>query len=119
MSALLAAASAAPDRELAAAFMQLQHHCERHFALEESLMRELHFAGYNEHSHEHRQLLAELHTMARAVARNRQSLARAWLCERLPEWFHLHVANLDGLLVSFLKQGGDPGRGAHGRLIME
>jgi len=104
MTALLEAAIAAPDRGLAEALTRLQHHCEHHFAVEEALMSERRFSGAHEHRHEHRQLLAELSGMLRALARGRYALVRAWLSERLPEWFRLHVANLDGLLVAFLKQ---------------
>jgi hemerythrin len=102
MTTLLEAAIAAPDSTLLNALTGLQRHCEHHFAQEESLMTDQHFAGYNEHRHEHQQLLAEFNSMVNAVTRGRHRLARAWLNERLPEWFHLHVANLDGLLVSFL-----------------
>lgn len=105
MAILLEAAITAPDSGLADALTRLQHHCEHHFAVEETLMSERRFAGYHEHRHEHRQLLAEVNSMSRAVARGRLRLVRAWLSERLPEWFRLHVATLDGLLVSYLQQG--------------
>lgn len=104
MTLLLETAIATPDSKLIIALTQLQLHSEHHFASEELLMTEQRFAGYNEHHHEHQQILAEFNSMINAVARGRYRLARAWLHERLPEWFHLHVANLDGLLVSFLKQ---------------
>lgn len=105
MATLLEAAIAAPDSTLLNALTCLQLHCEHHFAQEESLMTQHHFAGYNEHRHEHQQLLAEFNSMFNAVTRGRHRLARAWLQERLPEWFNFHVANLDGLLVSFLNRG--------------
>lgn len=104
MTILLEAAITTPDGELANALIRLQHHCVHHFATEELLMTGHRFAGYNEHRHEHQQLLAEFNSMVNIAARGRHRLARAWLQERLPEWFPLHVANLDGLLVSFLKQ---------------
>jgi hemerythrin-like metal-binding protein len=102
MTILLEAAVSVPDSELTDALTCLQRHCEHHFTLEESLMTDHRFSGYNEHRHEHQQLLTELNGMVNAVERGRHRLARAWLRERLPEWFRLHVANLDGLLVSFL-----------------
>ncbi|HEY0719877.1 MAG TPA: hemerythrin domain-containing protein [Gammaproteobacteria bacterium] len=104
MTLLLAAALMTPNGDLSGAMRRLRYHCEHHFALEETLMNERHFAGYDEHHHEHRKLLAEMNSMLDAVARGRHGLARAWLSDRLPEWFRLHVANLDGLLVSFLRQ---------------
>lgn len=101
MTALLAA-TLVPENGLADALGRLQVHTEYHFAQEESLMQERGYPGLAEHRHEHRMLLAELHGMASALARGRHRLVRAWLSERLPEWFRLHVANLDGALVSFL-----------------
>ena len=104
MTLRLETAIATSDSKLIIALTQLQLHSEHHFASEESLMTEQRFAGYNEHRHEHQQILAEFNSMINAVARGRYRLARAWLRERLPEWFRLHVANLDSLLVAFLKQ---------------
>jgi len=104
MTLQLETAIAIHDSKLIIALTQLQLHSEHHFAFEESLMTEQRFAGYSEHRHEHQQILAEFNSMINAVARGRYRLARAWLHDRLPEWFRLHVANLDGLLVSFLKQ---------------
>lgn len=104
LAGLLAAALATPDQALAEALAGLQHHCLHHFAVEEGLMREQRFAGYQEHRHQHQQLLGELDGMRRAVARGRHGLARAWLRERLPEWFDLHVSQLDAQLVAFVRQ---------------
>ena len=104
MTALLVAATSAPDNELLDTLTRLRLHTEHHFAQEESLMCEHHFAGLNEHRREHQQLLAELNGMVKAVARGRYRLARAWLNDRLPEWFHFHVSNLDGLLVAYLNR---------------
>lgn len=104
MATLLVAATSAPDSDLLDTLTRLRLHTEHHFAQEESLMRDHHFAGLNEHRREHQQLLAELNGMTKAVTRGRFRLARAWLNDRLPEWFHFHVSNLDGLLVAYLNR---------------
>ena len=104
MAVLLQEAIAAPDGKLINTLTRLQLHCEHHFAQEELLMTEQRFSGYSEHRHEHQQLLAEFNSMVNAVARGRHHLARAWLQQRMPEWFRHHVINLDSLLVSFLKK---------------
>ena len=67
-------------------------------------MAEQRFSGCNEHRHEHQKMLAEFNSMVNAVARGRHQLTRAWLQERMPEWFRNHVINIDSLLVSFLKK---------------
>jgi hemerythrin len=104
MAILLQEAISAPDSKLINTLTRLQLHCEHHFAQEELLMTERRFAGYNEHRHEHQQLLAEFNSMVDAVARGRHQLTRVWLQQRMPEWFRHHVTNLDSLLVSFLKK---------------
>lgn len=105
MLMLLLIATSAPDSTLRNNLVCLQRHCEHHFAQEELLMVEHHFAGYKEHRSEHQQLLAEFNGMDAAAARGRQQLVRAWLRERVSEWFRLHVRNMDSLLVSHFRKG--------------
>ncbi len=96
---LLHLAQRANDNELEPLLDALYDHCEHHFATEEKLMSDCRYRGLDEHRHEHRRLLGEMEGMMRALERGRAPLVRSWLCERLPEWFKLHVGQLDTQMV--------------------
>lgn len=85
-------------------FSRLLVHTEQHFANEEQLMRSSGYAAIDEHRGEHNKVLAEARQMARGVERGRLKMAKAWLNERLPEWFELHRTTMDAALAVHLKQ---------------
>lgn len=79
-------------------FAQLISHTEAHFAHEERLMRESGFPHVAEHLAEHRQMLQEM----RLFQTRRPSISRAYVAQRLPERFNLHITRMDSLLVAWL-----------------
>jgi hemerythrin len=57
-----------------------------------------------EHRGEHRRVLAELRTLGQRAAAGRLALGRAYVRERLPDWFALHAATMDSALAAHLKE---------------
>ena len=62
------------------------------------------FSALDEHKSEHARLLSELRQFKRGIDRGMLAFARAYLRDRLPQWFELHVQTLDSALVAYLKQ---------------
>ncbi len=63
---------------------------QEHFALEESMMRELHYPGLERHVEEHRQFNADVHDLAQkslrrkgGVSREAIKIAHKWLTEHI------------------------------------
>ena len=76
---------------------------EAHFALEEKIMRERGFTGYEAHKEDHDRLLEEIHEiMAKAPRTDKQDL-HDQLAQRLNIWFSEHFHTLDR---SFHSYGG-------------
>lgn len=88
------------DQEFPARFLLLLGQVEVHFAEEEELMHYCGFRHAAEHKEEHQQLLQEL----RQLIQRRLPFARAYISERLPERFNLHITRMDSLLASALNQ---------------
>jgi len=93
--------------ELEAGFNNLLQHTLRHFEREDELMEQCAFPQINEHREEHRKVLAEMSRFAGKMNRGKSShahlFARAYVRERLPEWFNLHLATMDSALVWHLQ----------------
>lgn len=89
----------ADDGELEPLLYALYDHCRHHFTTEEKLMSDCNYRGLGEHRHEHRRLLGEMEGMMRALKRGRTPLVHSWLRERLPEWFKLHVSQMDAQMI--------------------
>ena len=93
----------ASQGEFAAHFLQLLEHTRQHFAHEEQLMEASNFPAIGEHKGEHRRILGELQQLATRAEKGTTSMARAYVHERLPEWFNLHTATMDSALAASLK----------------
>ena len=93
--------------ELQANFNNLLQHTLRHFEREDERMEACAFPQINEHREEHRKVLAEMSRFAGKMDRGESSHAhafvRAYVRERLPEWFNLHLATMDSALVWHLQ----------------
>ena len=85
-------------------FTTLVDHTERHFAHENKLMEQSGFPPIHIHMAEHARVLAEMNEMKRQVSKGSIPFARAYVKERLPEWFKLHLATMDSALAFHLKQ---------------
>ena len=65
-----------------------------HFALEERIMRERHYAGYAVHKEDHERLLDDI----RDIMESHVADPAAFLAERLVTWFGRHFSTLDAEL---------------------
>ena len=89
--------------ELHASFVNLLQHTIRHFEREDELMQACAFPQISEHQHEHRKVLSEMHRFEAQLKLGKSIFARAYIRERLPEWFNLHLATMDSALVWHLQ----------------
>lgn len=80
-------------------FNELLRHTDAHFAAEERMMDKCGFPHGAEHLSEHRQMMQEM----RRFANGRPAIARAYISERLPERFNLHITRMDSLLAAYLR----------------
>jgi hemerythrin len=74
-----------------------------HFALEERVMRENRYAGYQAHKDDHERLLDELREIMDRTETEPEAAIRAALSEQLKRWFMVHFheqdAHLHGLMA--------------------
>ena len=72
-------------------FAQLCEHSKAHFDREKALMQASAYPSLAEHDGEHQRILGELKQYQRKVNKGAISFARAYVKDRLPEWFQLHL----------------------------
>jgi hemerythrin-like metal-binding protein len=89
----------ATGADFSSLFNELLRHTDAHFAAEERVMDECGFPHSAEHLSEHRQMMQEM----RRFAKGRPAIARAYIRERLPERFNLHITRMDSLLAAYLR----------------
>ena len=80
-------------------YSTLLAHTESHFQHEEQLMHDRGYIHAAEHLGEHRQMLNEM----RQFKRRPIALAKAYVRQRLPERFSLHISRMDSLLAAYLR----------------
>ena len=80
-------------------FQTLYQHCEHHFELENELMRRTSFPAQTEHIGEHMRVLGEIRQFKTRVDKGLLPFGRAFVKERLPSWFQLHVSTMDSALA--------------------
>lgn len=85
-------------------FSELHEHTMAHFAAEELLMKKSGFPAIGEHSSEHRRVLGEMKQLLKRVQQGSITFARAYVTERLPEWFALHLITMDQALVVHIQK---------------
>lgn len=96
----------AEGEAFAALFPELLVHTRAHFAAEEDLMRRTRFPGRQEHLAEHGRVLGEMERFAERLAAGKTMFARAYIEDRIPDWFALHTQTLDYTLAVYLKSKG-------------
>jgi hemerythrin len=96
----------AEGEAFAALFPQLLVHTRAHFAAEEELMRRTNFPGRQEHLAEHGRVLGEMERFAERLAAGRTIFARAYIEDRIPDWFASHTQTLDYTFAVYLKAKG-------------
>ncbi|OIO67455.1 MAG: hypothetical protein AUJ56_10030 [Zetaproteobacteria bacterium CG1_02_49_23] len=89
--------------ELQAGFSNLLQHSIRHFEREDELMQAYAFPQIVEHREQHRKVLAEMTRFAAQLKEGKSIFARAYIRQRLPEWFNLHLTTMDSALAWYLK----------------
>lgn len=85
-------------------FSQLIAQTQAHFEQEEEFMAACRFPSAQEHRAEHTKILGELAGFEKRVLKGNTVMARAYVRERLPEWFSLHVATMDRALANALDE---------------
>lgn len=91
--------------EFAILFDELERHTRAHFAAEDTRMQESGFPALREHRDEHQRVLGELEKLHQKVQRGSFLLARAYVQDQLPDWFHLHAMSMDSALAAHLLNG--------------
>lgn len=100
--ALLNRLDAASDADFPALFQQLFEHTEQHFAMENQLMLEYGFPAETEHKGEHNRVLGEFKQFKSRVDKGLIPFGRAFVKERLPQWFQLHITTMDSALAAYI-----------------
>jgi len=98
--------AAADLKEFTRLFRELLAHTRAHFAAEEELMRRTDFPGRREHVAEHGRVLGEMERFGERLANGKPFFARAYIEDRIPEWFAVHTRTLDYTLAVYLKSKG-------------
>lgn len=96
----------AKGNELRRLFHELMTHMELHIGRENHLMKQSGFPARLEHHSEHLRILGQLAHFRMRVDQGQEKMARAFICEQLPEWFRTHVPTMDSALAAHLKQNG-------------
>lgn len=84
-------------------FQQLYEHTERHFDMENQLMKQFAFPAETEHKGEHQRVLAEFKQFKTRKDKGMIAFGQAFVRERLPSWFKLHIATMDSALAAHIK----------------
>lgn len=83
--------------------LKVLHHTKRHFEKEEILMDRYGYPRKKEHKDEHNKVLSE---MAYFLEISRSvfglKMLKSYYIQKLPEWFDLHLMNMDRDLAHFL-----------------
>ena len=95
------------DAEFRELFQQLFEHTERHFERENQLMEQFSFPAAAEHKGEHQRVLGEFKQFKKRIDKGLLAFGRAFIKERLPQWFALHASTMDGALAAHIKMQND------------
>lgn len=88
-------AEGGPLDSIEALLGEIHAQIEAHFALEEKLMRERGYAGYEAHKEDHDRLLEEIREIMEDAADMDRGQLRDSLAQRLNIWFSEHFRTLD------------------------
>jgi len=100
---LLHQLAVASNAEFPQLFAELQIITSQHFATEDALMLQYAFPSIAEHSAEHQRVLNEFKQFKTRIDKGLIAFGRAFVQERLPQWFSLHVATMDSALAAHIK----------------
>lgn len=96
-----------PAAEFAEGFRELIEHTVNHFAEEEADMDGLDYPNRTEHRSEHQKALDEMHYFLEKVDSGKMVFAKAYVNDRLGDWFKNHLLNMDSDLARVMKLGSE------------
>ena len=97
----------ANNADFPALFKALFEHTEQHFETENQLMQVYGFPAQVEHTGEHQRVLGEFKQFQNRVDKGMVAFGRAFVKERLPQWFELHISTMDNALAAHIKTGSN------------
>lgn len=89
----------ASDREFLEAFDAVILHTQNHFAEEEADMECFVYPNKAEHKQEHQKALHEMNYFREKASSGKLMFAKAYVKDRLEEWFRNHLLNMDSDLA--------------------
>lgn len=89
----------APDREFLEAFNAVVLHTIGHFSEEEADMECFVYPNKAEHKQEHQKVLDEMNYFREKVSSGKVMFAKAYVQDRLGDWFRNHLLNMDSDLA--------------------
>lgn len=87
------------DSEFLEAFDAVILHTQGHFAEEEADMEHLVYPNKAEHKQEHQKALDEMNYFREKVSSGKLMFAKAYVKDRLEDWFRNHLLNMDSDLA--------------------
>jgi hemerythrin-like metal-binding protein len=89
----------ASDSEFLDAFDTVILHTKAHFAEEEADMELIIYPNKTEHKQEHQKALDEMNYFREKVSSGKLMFAKAYVKDRLGDWFRNHLLNMDSDLA--------------------
>jgi hemerythrin-like metal-binding protein len=80
-------------------FEAVIQHTQKHFAEEEADMDTIEYANKSEHEQEHKKALEEMNYFSEKAKSGKLMFAKAYVNERLLDWFSQHLLNMDSDLA--------------------
>ena len=81
-------------------------HLAEHFAREEALMSAVGYKDLPHHRSEHARVVGEATRFVEQARAGRSMMARAWVADMVPDWFHRHVIMFDSEVARVVKRAG-------------
>jgi len=94
----------ASDAEFIALFEEVVEHTKAHFAQEEADMEG--YANKYEHEQEHQKALEEMWYFMDKAKNGKLFFAKAYVKDRLGDWFRTHLLNMDSDLARVIRLRG-------------
>ncbi|MFA5215584.1 bacteriohemerythrin [Sulfuricurvum sp.] len=88
-----------PDNEFLEAFNAVVLHTIGHFSEEEADMERFAYPNKAEHKQEHQKALDEMNYFREKVSSGKLIFAKAYVQDRLGDWFRTHLLNMDSDLA--------------------
>lgn len=101
---LFEALKCADDSEFLKAFDAVILHTQGHFSEEESDMEKIVYPNKAEHIQEHKKALEEMNYFKEKAASGRLMFAKAYVKDRLGDWFRNHLLNMDSDLARVINK---------------